>query len=164
MLIAIISDIHDNLVNLKKCLSWCKQENVDQLICCGDVTNRETLNFLATHFSSTIHLVKGNMEIYNEQEVKQYNNIKYYGKVGKVELESKTVGICHEPFLIDKLLKSSQGYDMIFYGHTHKPWQDKKNKIKSTNPGNIAGVLHKATFATWDTQTNKLKLILLELL
>ena len=64
MLIAIISDIHDNLANLEKCLNWAKANNCGELICPGDITNSETLQFLAHHFSGPIHLVKGNMELY----------------------------------------------------------------------------------------------------
>ena len=57
---AVISDIHDNLVTLKQCLDWCNEQKYADLICCGDVTNSETLNFLARNFDGTIHLVKGN--------------------------------------------------------------------------------------------------------
>ena len=64
MKIAIISDIHDNLVNLKKCLDWCGQNGAEAVICCGDVTNGETLAFLRDNFRGPIHLVRGNMEIY----------------------------------------------------------------------------------------------------
>ena len=39
MLIAIISDIHDNLVNLTKCLNWCNANKIKTIICCGDITN-----------------------------------------------------------------------------------------------------------------------------
>ena len=118
MKMAIISDIHDNLVNLEKCLAWCETQNVKQLICCGDVTNSETLAFLANNFKGIIHLVRGNVEIYNENEVGGYDNIKYYDKISIVEIDYKKVGICHEPYLIEKIIKQSL-VDIIFYGHTH---------------------------------------------
>ncbi len=50
MKFAIISDIHDNLVNLEKFFNWCKQEGVNELICCGDIANGETLGLLAKNF------------------------------------------------------------------------------------------------------------------
>ncbi len=96
MKIAIISDIHDNLVNLKKCLNWCADENIESLVCCGDITNSETLNYLANNFRGQIYLAKGNVEIYNEDEIKKYKNIFYYGRAGRFELEYRIIGICHE--------------------------------------------------------------------
>ncbi len=47
MKIVIISDIHDNHVNLNKCLSWCKNNEIEEMICCGDVANDETIEILS---------------------------------------------------------------------------------------------------------------------
>ena len=161
MLIAIISDIHDNLVNLTKCLDWCQANDVDEIICCGDVTNGETLKTLASTFTKEIHLVKGNMELYKEKEVLEYENITYYSKAGWFDIDGKTIGACHEPFYLEEIIRKEK-CDIIFYGHTHKPWEEQRNSIKIINPGNVAGVLHKATFATWNTETDELELKILE--
>jgi putative phosphoesterase len=163
MKVAIISDIHDNLVNLKKCLEWCAENGVEAIVCCGDVTNGETLKFLSEHWRGPIHLVRGNMEIYDEAEVKLFGNFKYYGRTGGFDLEQKKVGLCHEPFLADELL-AADGYDIIFYGHTHKPWQSKKNGVMLINPGTLGGVFQRATFAVWDTESDKPELKILDLL
>ncbi|MCK4745114.1 metallophosphoesterase family protein, partial [Candidatus Parcubacteria bacterium] len=50
MKVAIISDIHDNIPNLKKGLAYCAENNIEKIFCCGDVTNSETLKFLADNF------------------------------------------------------------------------------------------------------------------
>ncbi|MBI4779624.1 metallophosphoesterase family protein, partial [Candidatus Falkowbacteria bacterium] len=42
----IISDIHDNLINLEKCLNWGRDREIVNAICCGDVVNSETLAYL----------------------------------------------------------------------------------------------------------------------
>lgn len=160
MKIAIISDIHDNLVNLKKCLKICRKNNIKTMICCGDVTNYETLNILATKFEGNIFLVKGNAEIYPDEEIKQYKNINYAGKVGLWEINNKKIGACHEPYLIEKVLEKGKS-DIIFYGHTHKPWEYKKNDIKIVNPGTLGGVFTMATFAIWNMDKNSLKLEIL---
>jgi hypothetical protein len=59
MKIAIVSDIHDNQVNLKKCLGWLEKEEIKGMIYCGDITNNETLDILAKGFPGKIYLVKG---------------------------------------------------------------------------------------------------------
>ncbi len=163
MKIAIISDVHDNPVNLKKCLDWCAANDIGDIICCGDVTNGDTLKFLSEHWRGPIHLVKGNMEIYDEAETGLYENIRYYGRTGEFNLGDKKIGLCHEPFLIDKLL-ANNGHDIIFYGHTHKPWQSKKNDVMLVNPGTLGGTFQRATFAVWDTESDNLELKILDTL
>ena len=165
MKIVIISDIHDNLVNLKKFLSWVKKNKIEEIICCGDVTNAETLNILASNFKSKIHLVRGNIELYEEIEVKKYNNIKYYSRAGRVKINNRFIGICHEPYNFQKVLEKGE-VEIIFYGHTHKPWinefEYKNRKIKTINPGTLGGVFQKGTFAFWDTENKIIKLKILE--
>ena len=160
MLIAIISDIHDNLENLKKAIKYILDASCEELVCCGDVTNDETLEYLVKNFSKPIHLVDGNIELFNTDLIKKFNNLKYYGSLARLEIDNKQVGVCHEPFKIAKLFERGP-LDVIFYGHTHKPWQKNQDSTLIVNPGNVAGVLHAPTFATWDTKANELKLHLI---
>jgi putative phosphoesterase len=160
MKIAIVSDIHDNLVNLKKCLNICHEKNIKTMICCGDVTNQETLKILSTKFKNDIFLVKGNAEIFYDEEVKQYKNIHYAGKIGLWKINNKKIGACHEPYLVEKVLEKGKS-DIIFYGHTHKPWEYKKDGIKIINPGTLGGIFTMATFAIWDMNEDSLKLEIL---
>lgn len=158
MKLAIISDIHDNLVNLKKCLDWCRENKVEEMICCGDVTNNETLQFLSQNFFGPIHLVRGNMEIYYDEEVESYKNVKYYGRTGRVKIGDKFFGLCHEPFLIEDVQKLGD-CEIIFYGHTHKPWEELQNGVKIVNPGTLGGVFQRATFAVWEDGSLTLKIL-----
>ncbi len=157
MKVAIISDIHDNLTNLRQCLDYCQENNLDKIICCGDVTNSETLKYLSGNFAGKVMLVKGNMEIYEESETKQYKNIDYGGRIGYFEIDDKTVGACHEPYLIDKLLKQ-RDCQIIFYGHTHQPWEERRLGVRIINPGTLGGVFYSPTYAIWDTKTNGLEM------
>lgn len=161
MKIVIISDIHDNIINLAKVLNWCQKEKVEAMICCGDVTNSETLKFLTNEFYFTTYLVRGNMEIYPEAEIKNYDNLNYLGKFGRFELEKKFIGVCHEPENISEVLGLGP-CDIIFCGHTHQPWQEKRGKTVVVNVGTVSGMFYKACFAAWDTTANKLDLILLD--
>lgn len=159
MLIAIISDIHDNTVNLEKCLKWCRKNRVEKIICCGDVTNSETISYLAANFPGEIFLVAGNMELYEVDILAGYKNIRYSGETGLEKIDGLNIGFCHQPERIKKVLKlSSLAPDFIFYGHTHKPWLERMGKTITANPGNAAGVFQEATFAVLDTETKKLDL------
>ncbi len=162
MLIAIISDIHDNVVNLEKCLKWCQENKVEKLICCGDITNLETVNILARQFPGEIFIAEGNCRLYEESDLNHFKNITYCGEIGIKEEDSIRIGFCHEKRKIIKMLEiSHDSLDFIFYGHSHKPWIEKKNNITIANPGNIAGVWNQATFAVLDTTNKKLELKIL---
>lgn len=156
----VISDIHDNLVNLEKCINWGREQAITKAICCGDVVNGETLAYLAKEFE-IIYLVRGNLEIYDEAEVKKYSNIKYLGRLGTFNLDNKTVGLCHEPWYIKNVLKIKP-CQLVFYGHTHEPWIENKGGVTMANPGTLGGVFNKASFAVWDSLSGGLELKILE--
>ncbi len=103
------------------------------------------------------------MEIYDESEIEKYENIKYGGRFGVFEISGKTIGLCHEPRFMAKVLEIKK-CSVIFYGHTHKPWIEEKDGIISANPGTLGGVFNKASFAVWDSESGKLELKILELL
>jgi hypothetical protein len=177
-MIAVISDIHDNLANLKTALDYSKSKNVSALFVLGDITNSETLAYLSKNFDGQIYLVHGNMELYEPSEPSNYKNITDLGRKGDViEIGSKLVGLCHEPYLADDLIK--KGAQIIFYGHTHKPWssyapyspktlikqtealadkEEIKKGVKLVNPGNISNTLYSASFALWNEITDELEL------
>jgi hypothetical protein len=163
MKIAIISDIHDNIMNLARCLNWCQKENVDSIICCGDMTDSETLEFLAEEFKKKIYLAKGNMEIYDPEEVKKYKNIEYLGEFGRIEINNKFIGIGHEPEHANDILDLGP-CEIIFCGHTHKPWQEKRDNTLIVNAGTVSGTFYKACFASWDIENNKLDLHIMDLM
>ena len=170
-MIAIISDIHDNLANLKTALTISKEKGVSALFVLGDVTNSDTLKYIAKNFADQIYLVSGNMEVNDlEMESKKYKNIKYLGRKGDViTIAGHTVGLCHEPFLANDLIK--KGATIIFHGHTHKPWEEiiprrqgsagHENGVRLINPGNVSNTIYPASFALWNETTNELELKIL---
>jgi len=163
MLIAIISDLHDNLVNLENCLSWCQRNKIKKIICCGDIGNVATLNFLSANFSGEIFLVAGNAETYNLDDLSLLKNISYCGDIGQIKIGGLHVGFCHKDQEIPKLIKNtSEPFDFIFYGHSHRPWLEKKGSIQIANPGNLANIFYPATFAILETTNRRLDLKLVD--
>ena len=173
MLVAIISDVHNNEVNLKKVLTYCAEEKIEKIICCGDLASDETLDFMADNFNPSkggeIFYTFGNMD--NEQlrefqYVDVYKNVNLFRDFGEIEIDSKRVAFVHYPDKAQRLAESGK-YDFVFYGHTHKPWTEivqarRKQYIFSCtmlNPGNVAGEIYLPTFAVWNTQDDKFELI-----
>jgi len=159
MLLAVLSDIHDNLANLEKCLNWCRAHKVETIINCGDTTTLETINYLAANFRGEIFMVDGNGEIYETEELKKFQTIKYRGELGQEIIGGLRIGFCHEPHKIKRVLALAPAApDFIFYGHTHTPGIERRGTTTVANPGNLAGIFHQATFATLDTETKELEL------
>jgi len=162
MQLAIIADIHDNLANLEKCLNWCQQNSITRLLCLGDLTTSETLNFLATNFRGEIFMISGNGEIYAAAELSAYPHIHFYGQTGLINLDGLTIGLVHEKWRLKKLLADHpEEFAFLFYGHSHMPSLEKTGATIIANPGNLAGTFYQATFATLDTTTSRLELKIL---
>ena len=83
----------------------------------------------------------------------------------KMELEfnGKRIAFCHFPDMAKKMAQSGK-FDMVFYGHTHRPWDEKIGECHMINPGELAGQFYKPTFAVYDTATGKLELKILEII
>lgn len=167
MLLAIISDIHNNTVNLKKVLNYCKDSSIKTIICCGDLASSETLDFLNDNFSGEIHYCFGNMDndqLKNYEFAEKYKNTFIYVDFGEIKVGTdlvsvqKNVAFTHYPEEAEKLALSNK-YDFVFYGHTHKPWTEKIGHCILLNPGNVAGEIYPPTFAVWDVDKDKFELI-----
>ena len=162
MLIAIIADIHDNLPNLEKCLNYLRQNKITKIICLGDITNQNTLNHLARHFSGEIFVVRGNADNYVPSDIIKHKQIKDHQELGIIKIGGLQIGFGHKPETIKKILKkATQDLDFIFYGHNHKPWIEQLGQTLIANPGTLAGLFQEATMAILNSHTKKLELKLI---
>ena len=164
MLLAIISDSHDNLATLAKFLAYARENKVHALIHCGDVATGETLDYIASQFGGRIYLAEGNMD--NDHQLRQTaaampKKISYFDDFGKTTIAGLKLGFCHHKETALQHLKK-ENYDFVFYGHTHKPWLETVNGSCLANPGNLSGTFYKATFATLDAKTKSLDLKIVE--
>ena len=159
-MLLIISDSHDNIVNLDKALAFAKANNAEAILHCGDLTNSDTLDYLCAEWTKPLYLVQGNCEIYEVGELKKYPQIINLGREGGIfKYHDIKIGACHEPKFIENLLIHEPAF--IFYGHTHTPWEEQRGKTRVINPGNLDGSRYPATLATYDQESKDLKLVLL---
>ncbi len=165
MKIAIISDTHDNLVYIQKVVDWFNENKIKHLIHCGDISTPETLKKISEIFKGEVYLVFGNMEIDREKmigmkENGDLKNVRIYGNCAETKFGEKKIAFTHKPDSA-RLLAESGKYDLVFYGHTHKPWVKKIKNCFLANPGNLSGLFYQATFAVYDTENDKLELKIL---
>jgi predicted phosphodiesterase len=195
MKIAIISDIHDNLANLERFLAVFDGPAFAEgygeakgIICCGDVTTPETLEYLTQNFSGPIKLVCGNAEIRSEEFfslTKRFPQLEVFAKWGEWKIrESKKsrhaldLAFVHKPDRVEEIAHGlvrqahHKKFSFVFYGHTHQPWVKTAPKDPPlgtpqgeslgvtviANPGTLGGVFTAPTFAVLDTASGRLEL------
>jgi len=164
MLIAIISDSHDNVPNIEKFLNWANQNKIEMIIHCGDLAAPSILSKLfAEKFKGQIHLVHGNVS--DRESLNkicgQFDNVTLHGDWGKLEIDKIKIAFCHRPDEAESLANSGD-YDLVFYGHSHKPWIEKVGNTETANPGTLGGLFQRASFAVYDTKTKNLELKVLD--
>src|SRR3989339_503004 len=151
MKIAIVSDTHDNIPNIDEGLRLIKEKGVGTIIHCGDVSAPSVIKYLSENFTGKTHLVNGNVDGDHQTIINEFNlkNVSLYGEVGEIVLDKKKLAWTHHPDTA-KALAASGKYGIVFYGHTHKPWEETINQTKMVNPGTLAGLFSKPTFAFYD--------------
>lgn len=153
MRFAIISDTHDHIKNFTKVISFLNAQKINTILHCGDICNQEIITEAEKLFEGKIVFVKGNGD-YHLQDLPDMKEL---------DLGGKKVAMIHYPELAKNLAESGN-YDLVFYGHTHRPWEETVGKCRLVNPGELAGQRYKPSFALYDTETDRLELKILELL
>ncbi len=152
MKVAIVSDTHDNISNFNKVIDFVKAQGITTMLHCGDICNQSTIEEAQARFGGQIVWVRGNGDSHLNHGIED---------TVEVDLGSKKAAMVHYPELAKKLAESGK-YDMVFYGHTHRPWEEKVGNCRLVNPGEVAGQRYKPTFALYDSETEKLELKILE--
>ncbi|MBT4277376.1 YfcE family phosphodiesterase [Candidatus Falkowbacteria bacterium] len=165
MKFAIISDVHDNLANLEKALNYINKNKIKTLICCGDLVLYDTFSFLIENFKGDLYYVFGNNEEWHEEDGKKIKNsenktIQIFDKIGEFKIDKLKIAITHYPWIAKNLAKSEK-FNLVFFGHSHKPTIETINKTILLNPGTTGGVFFQPSFAIFDTNLKKPELILL---
>jgi hypothetical protein len=150
MKFAVISDTHNNWPNFKKAIGWINKEKIQLILHCGDICSQETIDDARKLFKGEIKFVKGNADF----------NLDIPEKM-ELEIATKKIVFAHFPDIAKKLAQS-QKYDFVFYGHTHRPWDEKIGDCHMINPGELAGQFYKPTFAIYDASNSSLELKILE--
>ena len=147
MKIAILSDIHDNIWNLKAALKFIQEQQVETLIFCGDLCSPFILDLLADadiHGLKAIHIVFGNNDgdlFRITNKANKLNNIYLHGEFFDskgMDFYGKRIAVNHYPDIAQSLADSKK-YDLVCYGHNHVHSIKKLENTLLINPGTIMG-------------------------
>ena len=157
MKIAIISDTHDHLYNLREAVKIIKEEGVSTIIHLGDIISP----FVVKEFGvNKVYAVFGNNDGDKDLLRERFEAEGYEIQRGPRELliDNRRFLLMHEPHLIDGFIKSGL-WDIILFGHTHKLSIEEGIPLV-INPGELCGYLTgKSTFVLLETSDLNYKIV-----
>ncbi len=155
MRIAIISDTHDQVANLRAAVKYCNAFNVQLLIHCGDLISPFMLDELAA-FAGAVHLIYGN-NVGDQHLISQacgvrFPGITHHGILGAVEAGGIKIAFNHYPQLARGI--ASQGiFDVVCCGHNHCYNVEQIGNTLLINPGDMLGKENQPSFAIFDSSS-----------
>lgn len=158
-MIAILSDTHNNLDNLRAALEICRAERVTTLIHCGDVTGIYPLMELE---GLRVILTYGNGDVASGEQremLLRLNPENFAGNSFSGQVEGLSIGAAHghEAQILTVLVQSG-GHDYVFRGHSHRRAELQIGSTRVINPGALGG-LHREPrgFCLLDPAARELK-------
>lgn len=162
MLIAILSDIHDNVTNMRRALQHAAEVGCTRLLFLGDMTDLGTFSLMLELWKHPLHIVPGNNDFYYDEfrrkATDSFRHVHLYDPVADiVPGGNRRVFMMHEPERGAIHTAESGEYDLVLYGHTHRPMQQRCGNTILANPGEIQGRYGSAFFAIYDTDAHSLQ-------
>lgn len=141
MLIAILSDSHDQITHLHRAVEVANNAKAEVLIHCGDLISPFMLARLE-RFNGPVHLIYGNnagdQHLISSRCQRKGINIHHHGITGEIVLDNISIGFNHYPDLARGLAASGK-YNIVCCGHNHICSIEKIGKCLLVNPGDLLG-------------------------
>ena len=161
MIIAVMSDSHDNIWNLRRALAIVKQRDAEMIIHCGDFIAPFTLAEL-DQSGIPVHGVFGNNDgdkyLLTKFSLTSLTNITLYDPVGLVDTNGFKIGFTHHG-IVGEGLAAGGNFNLVCFGHSHEYFFKKIGRTILLNPGEIMGKDGSPSFCLVDTDTLKIEKI-----
>ncbi len=164
MILAILSDTHDDLVNTARALEIVRARGAAQVLHCGDLATAATLGLFGGLKVSYVH---GNVDrdlATIERVLQSFGNGSSAGPDFRAILDGVRVAAVHghQPKPLEELVRYGN-YDYVFSGHTHRRRNEMHGTTQVVNPGAVGGVrLESASFCLLDTAGRDLEFVELD--
>jgi putative phosphoesterase len=161
MKIAVMSDSHDNIWNLRKALGIIQSKNCEKIIHCGDFVAPFMFKELETA-DIPIHCVFGNNDgdkhLLTRFAIESKGLITLNSMIGELDLEGFKIGFTHE-WPVAQGLATTEKYHMVCFGHSHQYALKYIGKTILLNPGDIMGKDNDPGFCIFDIPTRDIQRI-----
>ena len=141
MRIAIFSDTHDNISNLRAAVTYCNAYAVSAIIHCGDLISPFMLPVLA-EFGGAAHLIYGNnagdQHLISQRCGPVFSTLTHHGILGAIEAGGLKIAFTHYPEMARGL--ACQGnFNVVCCGHNHRYGVEHLGECLLINPGELLG-------------------------
>ncbi|NVM20425.1 MAG: metallophosphoesterase [Desulfobacterales bacterium] len=141
MILAVMSDTHDHIWNVRKALEFIKHRGTGAIIHCGDFVAPFMLKEL-DQGQIPVHGVFGNNDgdqyLLTRLSLTELSHIELYGLMGELELDGFRVAFTHYRTMAEGLAASAR-FDLVCFGHSHEAFLDSTGKTALLNPGEVMG-------------------------
>ena len=155
MLVAVLSDSHDHIANLRTAIDYCNEKDISTIIHCGDLISPFMLKELA-RFQGKVHLIFGNnvgdLQLISQLCLTKFKNIYRHGPMGTITPNKRTICFHHYPE-VARGLAATQEYDVVCCGHNHNYNIEKIGSTLLVNPGDLLGKSIRPCFSIVDLKT-----------
>ena len=163
MKIAVFSDSHDHVWNLRRAAEQALEAGAREIIHCGDLVSPFLMEEF-DRFPGRIHLIYGNNmgdpELLNMRIQERREKVTFHGWIGELRYEDRNVCLIHDPRIASKLARCGD-YQLVCFGHTHLWHLEDVNGCTLLNPGALLGNKEPAGWALVETETLEVEHVLL---
>ncbi|WP_300671838.1 YfcE family phosphodiesterase [Desulfoluna sp.] len=164
MIIAIMSDSHDNIWHLKTALTLITEAKANAIIHCGDFV----APFMLKHLDKVglpVYGVLGNNDgsvlTLARAAFQELSHIHLHDVVGKITLDGCRIAFTHHPE-VGRAFAATGSFDLVCCGHSHTWHEEKIGACTLLNPGEIMGSNGDPSFALFDTQKGTIKKVIFQ--
>ena len=161
MLLAVLSDSHDHIANLRLAVTACNAAGAELLLHCGDLISPFMLPELA-RFHGPVHLIYGNnagdLHLIAQRCGTRYPGIVHHGILGIVEAGGRRLAFTHHPDLAAGLAAKGE-FDLVCCGHDHTHRQERVGSTLLVNGGELLGKDEQPGFCLIDLETLRVQRI-----
>ncbi|MCO5242370.1 MAG: YfcE family phosphodiesterase [Anaerolineae bacterium] len=154
MLIAVMSDVHDNVWNLADALEKIRAAGATALIFCGDFCAPFTLLQIGQGFAGAVHCVFGSSDgdlwLLMQRCAAGNVTISQY-----TENWAGRAAHCRQHYPEIAPAGQSGQFDLVCYGHDHQALVELVGDSVLANPGEIMGRFGRPTFGLYDCDAHR---------
>jgi len=155
MIIAVMSDTHDHLGNLKAALGLIKQEKARHIIHCGDFVAPFVLKELQTagiSVSAVFGNNDGDQHLLTQTAANSNGLIRLDALIGEIDIDDFRIAYTHQ-WPVAEGLAATGKYRLVCFGHSHTFFKAQRDETMLLNPGDIMGKDEQPGFCLVNTET-----------
>jgi putative phosphoesterase len=161
MVIAVLSDTHDNRTSVCKALDLARGRGAEEILHCGDLISAGLIRLFE---GWTLQYVEGNMDR-DAGDIRAAVDRLGTGSSCGTELHLERDGL-HIALMhgnrADALARAIESgrYDFIFHGHIHRRRDERIGRTRVVNPGALgSAAMEKYSFCVLDTASAEIEFI-----